>query len=141
MSLSAFLKQNAEKIENEKVVISDRFKDENGVSIPFEIRVMTNGEDSELRKKCTKKVQVPGKKGMFTNETDYEAYVGLQAVNCVVYPDLKDSELQDSYGVMGELALLKAMLTLGEYANLLEEVQKINGFDKDMQELVDETKN
>ena len=141
MSLSAFLKQNVKQVENEKVIVSERFKDENGNIIPFEVRVLTNDEDERLRKKCTYKEQIPGKKHQYMNETDYDKYVGLQAVACTVYPDLKDSSLQDSYGVMGELNLLKAMLTPGEYANYLGAVQKINGFDKDIQELVDEAKN
>ena len=141
MSLSAFLKQNAKQVENEKVVVSNRFVDENGNVIPFEVRVLTSDEDEKIRKKCTYKEQIPGKKYQYTNETDYDKYVGMQAVACTVFPDVKDSSLQDSYGVMGEFNLLKAMLTPGEYANYLQAVQSINGFDKDMQELVDEAKN
>ena len=141
MSLSAFLKQNVKQIENEKVIVSERFIDENGDVIPFEVRVLTNDEDEQIRKQCTYKKQIPGKKYQYMNETDYDKYVGMQAVACTVYPDLKDSSLQDSYGVMGELNLLKAMLTPGEYANYLGAVQKINGFDKDMEDIVDEAKN
>ena len=141
MSLSAFLKQNVKQIENEKVIVSERFIDENGEVIPFEVRVLTNDEDEQIRKQSTYKKQIPGKKYQYMNETDYEKYVGMQAVACTVYPDLKDSSLQDSYGIMGELNLLKAMLTPGEYANYLGAVQKINGFDKDMEDIVDEAKN
>ena len=60
---------------------------------------------------------------------------------CVVYPDLTDAELQNSYGVMGDDNLLKKMLKSGEYAALLNKVQEINGFDITTQDLVDEAKN
>ncbi|MNC83125.1 Phage XkdN-like protein [compost metagenome] len=59
----------------------------------------------------------------------------------VVYPDLKDAELQKSYGVLGADQLLRKMLLPGEYATLLQKVQSINGFDKDVNELADEVKN
>ena len=58
-----------------------------------------------------------------------------------MFPNLKDKELQDSYGVMGDDKLLKTMLTAGEYANYLEKVQEVNGFDVPMDELVEEAKN
>ena len=42
---------------------------------------------------------------------------------------------------MGADALLKAMLTPGEYANYLNKVQEICGFDITLQDEVDEAKN
>ena len=50
-------------------------------------------------------------------------------------------DLQDSYGVMGAEELLKVMLLPGEYANYLGKVQEICGFDKNMNDLVEEAKN
>ncbi|MNN89462.1 Phage XkdN-like protein [compost metagenome] len=59
----------------------------------------------------------------------------------MTFPDLKNAELQKSYGVMGAEALLHKMLLPGEYANLVQKVQELNGFDADMNELVEEVKN
>lgn len=42
---------------------------------------------------------------------------------------------------MGADALLKAMLTAGEYAGYLENVQQVNGFDETLEELEAEAKN
>jgi len=42
--------------------------------------------------------------------------------------NLDDIELQNSYGVMGADALLKTMLTPGEYPEYMEKVQEVNGF-------------
>ena len=56
--------------------------------------------------------------------------------------DLQNANLQDSWGVMNELDLLKAILSVpGEYTDLREEVQRLAGFDIDAtDELIDETK-
>ena len=141
MSLSAFLAENAEKVENVKFVVSKRFKDENSVPVPWEIRPITGNEDEAIRKSCVKRVQVPGKRNQFTQETDYNMYLGKLAVACVVFPNLNDQELQDSYKVMGAEALLKTMLTPGEYADLLTKIQEVCGFDTTIQDEVEEAKN
>lgn len=140
-SLSCFLSQNALKVENEKYVASKRFLDGKGKPVEWELCPVGSAEDEALRKECTKRVPVPGKRGQYTQETDYNQYLGKLAARATVFPNLNDQGLQDSYHVMGADALLKAMLTAGEYASYLEVVQKVNGFDAPMEELVDEAKN
>ncbi|MEL4861023.1 phage portal protein [Pseudoflavonifractor phocaeensis] len=140
MGLSAFLAQNAVKIENVKFAASSRFVEE-GKPVEWEIRCISSTEDETLRKDSTKRVPVPGKRGAFTQETDYNLYLGRLAVACTVFPNLNDKELQDSYGVMGADVLLKTMLTPGEYANYLAKVQEVCGYDKTLQDEVDEVKN
>lgn len=140
-NLSAFLSQNAVKDENIKYVASKRFIDEEGNPMQWEICCITSEEDELIRKACTRKVQVPGKRNQFTQETDYNKYLGKLAARCTVFPNLSDAELQNSYGVMGDDVLLKKMLKPGEYADYLAKVQEVNGFDATMEELVDEAKN
>lgn len=140
MSLSAFLAENALPIENIKYAASPRFV-EDGKPVEWEIKAITSTEDEGLRKACTKRVPVPGKKNMFQRETDYDLYLGKLAVACTVYPDLNDAALQDSYHVMGAEALLKTMLTPGEYADYLEKIQEVCGFDTSMEEEIEEAKN
>lgn len=140
-NLTAFLKQNALPVENVKYVASKRFVDSNGKPIEWEIKCITPEEDEALRKSCTKRVPVPGgRKGQYTLETDFNLYLGKLAAKCTVFPNLNDAELQDSYGVMGDDALLKKMLTPGEYADYLLKVQEVNGF-QTLQEDIDEAKN
>ncbi len=139
--LSCFLSQNVIKVENVKFAVSRRFLDKNKKPVEWEIQAITSTEDETIRKECTKRVPVVGKKGQFTQETDYNLYLGKLAARCTLFPNLNDKELQDSYHVMGADALLKVMLTAGEYANYLEKVQEVNGFDVPMDELVDEAKN
>lgn len=140
-NLSCFLNQNAIKAEKEKVIVSKRFVDEKGKPVEWEIAPITSSEDETLRKECTKRIPVPGKRGQYTQETDYNQYLGKMAAKTTIFPNLNDKELQDSYHVMGSDEVLKVMLTAGEYASFLEKVQKVNGFDATMEESVDEAKN
>jgi len=140
-NLSGFLAQNALKVENVKFVASKRFLDDKNKPIEWEIGCITSGEDEALRRACTKRVSIPGKRNMQTQEIDQGAYLVKLAAKCTVYPNLDDKELQDSYGVMGADALLKVMLTPGEFAEYLLKVQETNGFDTTFEERVDEVKN
>ena len=140
-NLSGFLAQNALPVENVKYVASKRYLDNDGKPLEWEIKCITSTEDEELRKSCTRRIPLPGgRKGQYTQETDYTLYTGKLAATCTVYPNLNDAELQDSYKVMGADALLKKMLSPGEYADYLIKVQEVNGF-QTLQEDIDEAKN
>ena len=141
MNLEGFLKQNAMHNENIKYVASNRFVDEKGDPIQWEIKAISSKEDEQIRNSATKKVQVPNKKGQYTQELDANKYIGLLASYCTVYPNLNDAKLQDSYSTMSADELLKAMLLPGEYADYLLKVQDICGFDKSQSDLVEEAKN
>jgi len=132
ISLKAFL--NPIKPENKEVIISDRFQ-EDGKPVPFVIRPITQKENELLVKKHMKK----DKKG---NEfLDRINYTYDLVANSVVFPDLKNAELQRAYGVLGEIELLKVMLLAGEYAELAQQVQKLSGLDIDINEEIEEVKN
>lgn len=141
MNLSAFLAENALAVENVKFAASKRFMGDDGKPMLWEIKTITGTEDEALRKSCAKRVPIPGKKNQYQKETDYDMYLGKLAVACTVSPDLNNKELQDSYKVMGADALLKTMLTLGEYADYVQKVQEVCGFDTSLQDEVDEAKN
>lgn len=131
-SLKAFL--NPIKTENKNVIISDRFQ-EDGKPVPFTIRPVTQEENNQMIKKYTRK----DKKG--NEEFDRVAYNMNLVTTAVVFPDLDNAELQNAYGTLGASKLLSTMLYVGEFATLLEEVQKISGLDVEQEELVDEVKN
>lgn len=141
MSLKMFMAENVEKAENIKHVVSQRYKDEEGNPLKWELKAITSEKDTEIRKSCTKRVATNQKRTQFTQETDAELYLAKLAVNCVVMPNLHDAELQNSYGVMGAESLLKTMLLPGEYNDMMEKIQEINGFDVDINEMVEEAKN
>ncbi|HAG43972.1 MULTISPECIES: phage tail assembly chaperone [unclassified Clostridium] len=95
----------------------------------------------EIRKKCRKVSFVKGQKVI---ETDNDKYLAKLIIETTTYPDLKNSELQSAWQVMGDEELLKAMkskMSDGEYSEWSSVVSEVNGYDRSMQELVEEAKN
>ncbi|MDT3427700.1 hypothetical protein J2Z22_003263 [Paenibacillus forsythiae] len=136
---SLFFAQNVSCDTTEEFVVSTRFKDKDGKPAAWKLRSMTEDENQECRKAATRKIK--GKHGAYTPEIDANDYMAKLMTASVVYPDLKNAELQRSYGVLGAEALLRKMLLPGEFAALGERVQALNGFGADMNELVDDVKN
>ncbi len=130
---SAFMKKDLEKLEKE-YVISDRFVDEAGNPIKFKLKPMPAMLEKLLSKEC-RTIKNDG-----TVEFDSEKYENEITENCVVYPDLRDVELQDFYGVQSVADLLNEMLNIGENRRLQEAIQDINGI-KSFGEKVKEAKN
>lgn len=124
-TLRAFLQQKTESL---RFAVSQRFTDDNGSPQAWVIEAITAEQDELIRKSCKQPL----------NPEEYKAKL---CTACVKYPDLQNSELQDSYGVMGEENLLKAMLLAGEYMNLVAKVQEVCGFTKRREELECEAKN
>jgi hypothetical protein len=139
MSLQAFFAQNAQAMFTDEFVISERFKDKQGTPMKWKLKTLTEAENETIRKSATR--QSKGKNGARVQEIVQEEYIGKLAVASVLYPDLQNAELQQSYGVLGADTLLKKMLLSGEYASLLAKVQELNGFDRDIDDLAEEVKN
>ena len=137
---SMFMAGNAAKEETVKFVASNRFVNK-GKPVEWEIKAIDSELDEAIRKECTKRVPVVGKRGQYNQETDTDKYIGKMCAACTVYPNLNDAELQDSYGVKTPDALLKKMLKAGEYTEYKAKVMEVNGYDMSMEELVDEAKN
>lgn len=133
-SLAAFLKPV--EVENELVEVSDRYRDEDGKPVKWEIRAITSKENDQLMRKHTKRDKKT-KQEIF-NRT---SYTNDLVASAVVYPDLKNAELQNAYGVLGEVELLQKMLIMGEFMKLSEEVQKISGLDIEDEDQVEAIKN
>lgn len=132
-SLKAFL--NPIRAGNKEVIVSNRFQDEKGNPVPFIIRPITQKENEQLLKKHTKR----DKRG---NEVfDRTSYAHELAAMAVVFPDLKNAELQQAYGVLGEAELLKEMLYVGEFAQLALAVRELSGLDDDINEVIEDVKN
>jgi hypothetical protein len=137
---SIFMAGNAVKNEKIKYVASKRFVDK-GKPVEWELKAIDSDLDDSLRKECTKKVPIAGKRGQYTQEVDTDKYLAKVCVACTVFPNLNDAELQDSYGVKSGEALVRKMLLPGEYTDFKNKIMEINGYDMNMEELVDEAKN
>lgn len=143
--LSAFLAQNAKKVENEYIVASERFKNpETGEAMEWEVCAITATENDRIRRDCYRMKPIPGQKGRFSNEYDAGLYLAKIAVRCTVFPELNNANLQDSYGVKSAEALITTMLTPGEFEKYAYFILEVNGFDNGVnvnQEMVDDAKN
>lgn len=136
---SAFFAQNKIQHDNLKYAASKDFVDKDGKPLEWEIRRLDADEDDKLRKACMRQVKTVGRAPRM--EMDTNLYIAKLVSASVVYPNLNDKELQDSYKVMGAETLVKKMLNAGEYAELSSKVAEHNGFDTDMNDLVEEAKN
>ena len=139
MDMNAFLKQNVKQPENEKLVVSERIIDKDGKPVEWEIKSLSNQHDDELRKKHTRSVKQ--RNGSYTPTLDTTPFMKDLAVHSIVFPNLHDKELQESWGVMDAGALLDCLLKPGEYNELLKQVQRVNGWDVEIKDLVEEVKN
>ena len=136
MALAAFLKQNKKETGNIKFVASQKFVDKKGNPIEWTLRAMTSKDAERIRKAC----QSYGKGGKVNVDT--AKFNRMVAANCTVEPNLKDAELQDSYGVMGEEDLIVEMLDNdGEYQAYVKKCMEISGYNQSDAELVEEAKN
>lgn len=133
-TLHAFL--HPETPENEKIVISDRFKDENGEVVPFEIRAITEGEADAIRKQATRTVK--NRTGAMETSMDAAKLTRLMVISGTVTPDFRAKELCDAYGVLDPEQALGKMLLAGEYAKLSEAILTLSGMGDNIE---DEAKN
>ncbi|MDR9857814.1 XkdN-like protein [Paenibacillus sp. VCA1] len=135
MNLQDFLIANPVDNLTEEVVISPRFVDEKGNPLKFTIKAMTPIEFEDIRKKATQIKK--GKKVEFDNQL-FNLSI---AINNTVNPDFKNAESIQKLGVKTPEEYIQRVLLAGELTTLVEKINKLSGFDVDMNELVDEVKN
>ena len=107
---SRFMKENKIVKENGTYAPTKSLVDENGKPLEWEFRHITSKEDGELRDENTIDVQVTGKPNLFRPRLQSNKYIRSMVAKSVVVPDLRDAELQDSYGVKTPEDLLQAMV-------------------------------
>ena len=122
MSLNGFFKSNAKSLPDVKVVVSERFTNEDGSPIEWVLHPISTKRVEEITKRNTKTTIKNGKKESVVNEENLNAEL-LEAV--VLYPSLNDAELQDSYGVSSANELLSVMLYPGETQVLTKALQDV----------------
>lgn len=125
MSLKSFFKENNIKIENVKYIASDRFKDENGEVIEWELKVLDNKKVDELRNRFSSRSFVNHKEEFKFNSEDFMKVFVTEAI---VFPNLTDKDLQDSYGVFSPYELLQEILTVGELTRLTEYINNLHDY-------------
>ncbi len=140
-SFAQFMKKNKVQRNNVKYAATKSLLDENGKPLLWELKPLTTKQNEDLRDKCTVDVPVSGKPNLFRPKLVTKMYVAKLIAASVVYPDLYNKELQDSYGVTTPEDLLLEMVDdPAEYNEFVKFVQDMSGFES-MSEKVDEAKN
>ena len=141
-NLSLFLKKNKVQKENTFYAATKSLCDEKGNPLKWELKAITTKDNDEIRDDCTIEVPVKGKPNMFRPKVNSALYAAKMLAASVVFPDLNNAELQDSYGVSTPEDLVREMIDdPGEYNKFLAYVQEFNGFDSNMEDKVEEAKN
>ena len=141
-NLSLFLKKNKKVRANTFYAATKSLCDEKGNPLEWEIKALTTTESEDIRTSCTTEVQIPGKPGVYRPKVDSTSYMAKLIAACVVFPDLYNKELQDSYGVRTPEDLLKEMIdNPSEYNAFAEFVTNYNGLNETLDEKVEEAKN
>jgi len=135
MTLQEFL--NANQVDNitKEVIVSERFKDENGNIFKFKIKPISQKELGILRNKHTSY----SKKGKLI--VDSPALTADLVINCTIEPNFKDSKSINSLGVVTSEQYIDKVLLAGEITILEQAIMNISGFGQDMSELIEQVKN
>lgn len=138
-----FMKGNKKEKKNGFYAPTESLCDEaTGKPLEWEFRHLTSKENDELRDSCTIEVQVPGKPNLFRPKLNTSKYINRLICEATVCPDMRDADLQNSYGVMKPEDLLYAMVDdSGEYAELGSWIQRFQGFTRTLEDKVEEAKN
>ena len=141
-NLSLFLKKNKKVRTNTFYAATKSLCDEQGNPLEWEIRPLSTSETEDIRTECTTEVPVTGKPGVYRPKINSQLYMAKLVASAVVFPDLYNKELQDSYGVKTPEELLKQMIdNPTEYNDFVEFITKFNGLTETMDEKVEEAKN
>lgn len=128
-NLSAFL--NPAKVENETVIVSKRFLDEQGMPVPFVIRPITQKENDLLVRQSTRTVKV---NGQLVEKLDNVEYSRRVVVAATVTPNFTSEELCRAYGTMDPLEVPGKMLLVGEYNKLSAAIMALSGLEDDLED-------
>lgn len=134
--LKGFLQPSPMEATTE-VIISNRFKGEDGNPLPFKIKKIDQETANALSKKCTKHVK---ENGVTVDKLDNAKYSNALIVECCLVPDFRDSEMCDYYKVIDPLSVPGRMLSVGEYGRLSQAIMDFNDFDTP-EKIEEETKN
>ena len=123
--ISAFLSPIGNS-ETKEVIISSRFKDENGEDVPFVIKALRQDEIDEITRKCTitKKIN-----GTLQDKLDNLSFARHLIVAGTVEPDFKSTDMCNAYGVLDPLLVPGKLLLAGEYSKLSNAIAQLSGFE------------
>jgi len=135
--ITNFFKQNKKLKANTTYTATKSLTDESGVPLLWEIKPITTKENDKLQESCM--IDIPGKN--FRQKMNTTEYIRKLIVASVVFPDLLDADLQDSYGVNKAEDLVQEIVDdSGEWNAFVQFINDFNNFVQ-IQDKIDEAKN
>lgn len=119
-----FMKKNKVKVENIKYPATASLQDENGEPLLWELRAVPTKERQALTDEC---LYLEETKDGERTAVDNTKLLRKIIAAAVVYPNLRDKELQDSYGVMTPEDLILEMVDCAAEFTALGEIVNKHG--------------
>lgn len=139
---SQFMRQNKIQKENTTYAATKSLLDAEGNPLLWTIKPLTTKANEEIRESCMEDIPIKGKSNIYRPKLNTAKYLNKMLCACIVYPNLYDKELQDSYEVMTPEDLLVSMIDdPGEYQEFVMFIQKFNGFDVTLEDRIEQAKN
>lgn len=129
-NLTQFLIENPVDNLTATVIVSPRL-----AKFPFTIKGMTGPEFSQYQKMSTK---ISKNKKV---EFDSKIFNELVVLNHTIEPNFRDAETVKKAGCQTPEQFLYKSLLAGEIQELAQQISSLSGFDRDMEETVEEAKN
>lgn len=130
-ALQQFLTKNSVDNLIEEVSLGGRLKD-----FTFKIKALTGNQYNDFQAVCIENPN-SAKKRRFNTKKFNELIV----INCVIEPNFKDPEWLKALGVVDATSAVYKTLLAGEITDLAERALRLSGFDRDMEEEIEEVKN
>ena len=130
-ALQQFLTKNAVDNLTKEVSLGRRLKD-----FKFKVKALTGNQYNDFQALCIENPNSPKKRRFNTKK-----FNELIVVNCVVEPSFKDAEWIKELGVPDATSAMYKTLLAGEISQLAEEALRLSGFDRDVEEEMEEVKN
>lgn len=130
-ALQQFLTKNSVDNLTKEVSLGGRLKD-----FKFKIKALTGNQYNDFQALCIENPNSPKKRRFNTKK-----FNELIVINCVVEPNFKDAEWIKELGVVDAASAMYKTLLAGEITQLAEETLRLSGFDRDIEEEIEEVKN
>lgn len=130
-ALQQFLTKNSVDNLTEEVTLGGRLKD-----FKFKIKALTGNQYNDFQALCIENPNSPKKRRFNTKK-----FNELIVANCVVEPNFKDADWLKELGVADATSAIYKTLLAGEITDLAERALRLSGFDRDVEEEMDEVKN
>jgi len=130
-ALQQFLTKNSVDNFIEEVTLGGRLKD-----FKFKIKALTGNQYNDFQALCIENPNSPKKRRF-----NIKKFNELIVANCVIEPNFKDPEWLKELGVADATSAIYKTLLAGEITDLAERVLRLSGFDRDIEEEMEEVKN